>query len=90
MKMLWHRLVSRHKRIKTEVAQLELEMAKDAPLIPVLLAFPQNPNKTSTVILFSVFAFFVTIAVWISFRELMFHFSAKATDPELATNAHKF
>jgi hypothetical protein len=75
MKTLWHRLVSRHKRIKAEVAQLEpemaLEMAKDAPLIPVLLAFPQNPNKTSTVILFSVFTFFVTIAVWISFRELI-------------------
>jgi hypothetical protein len=71
MKMLWQRLVSRHKRIKAELAQLELEMAKDPPLIPVLPAFPQKPYKTSTVILFSVFTFFATIAAWISFRELI-------------------
>jgi hypothetical protein len=75
MKMLWHRLVSRHKRIKAEVAQLELEialeMAKGPPLLRVLPAFPQKPYKTSTVILFSVFTFFVTISVWISFRELI-------------------
>ena len=66
MKMLWHRLVSRHRRIKAEVVQLEVEVAKDTPLIPVLPAFPQKPYNTSTVILFSVFTFFVTIAVWIS------------------------
>jgi hypothetical protein len=50
---------------------MALEMAKGPPLIPVLPAFPQKPHETSTVILFSVFTFFVTISVWISFRELI-------------------
>jgi hypothetical protein len=71
MKTLWHRLVSRHKRIMAEIAQLQIEMAKDPPLIPVLPAFPQGPYKISTVILVSVVIFFAAIAVWISFTELI-------------------
>lgn len=73
MKMLWNKLVSRHRRIKAEMAQFELEMAKNPPppLIPIPTLFPRKPYKVSTVILFSVFTAFATIAVWISFRELI-------------------
>jgi hypothetical protein len=71
MKTLWHRLVSRHKRLKAELVQVELEMAKDTPLIPIPTLFPQKPYKISTVILLTVFTFFAAIAVWISFRELI-------------------
>jgi len=72
---LWHRLVNRHKRIRAELAQIELEtaneLAKKPPLIPVLPAFPQRPYKLSTVILFSVFTFFAAIAAWAAFREVV-------------------
>ena len=68
MKTLWHRLVSRHKRLKAELSQVELEMAKDTRSFPL---FPQQPYKVSTVILFAVFTFFAAIAVWISIRELI-------------------
>jgi hypothetical protein len=73
MKTLWHRMVSRHKRIKAEFTQLELEMAKNPrpALIPVLPMFPRKPYKISTAILFSVFTFYAAIAVWISFREMI-------------------
>jgi hypothetical protein len=70
MKTLWHKLVSRHKRFKAEMAQFELEMAKNPPP-PLPTIFPRKPYKTSTVILFSVFTVFAAIAVWISFRELI-------------------
>jgi len=73
MKTLWHKLVSRHKRFKAEMVQVELEMAKNPPppLIPIPTIFPRKPYRISTLILFSVFTVFAAIAVWISFRELI-------------------
>jgi hypothetical protein len=74
MHTLWQRLVSRHKRIKADLAQVELELAKDpwSRRHPRLPKFPRKPYKLSTVILFSVFAFFVYIAALGSLIELMF------------------
>jgi hypothetical protein len=72
MKTLWHRLVSRYKRIKAEVAQVEREIAMEQkPLIPAAPLFPKKPYKISTVTLFCAFVLSAAIAVWISFRELI-------------------
>jgi len=46
-------------------------MEQKPPLIPAAPLFPKKPYKISTVILFSAFARFASIAVWISFRELI-------------------
>ena len=74
MKTLWQRLVERNRRIKAELDQVALEMAKENALKPPPLLFPKRPYKASTIGLFCVFGFFVAIATWVCFKELVIPF----------------
>ncbi len=74
VKTLWQRLVERHRRIKAELEQLELELAQENALKPPPQLFPKRPYKASTIALFCVFGFFVAFAAWFSFRELVIPF----------------
>lgn len=49
-------------------------MAEKPPLIHVPAIFPKKPYTIRTVLVLSVFAFFVAIAAWASFRELILPF----------------
>ena len=48
LKRLWQRMVERHRRIKAELDQVVLEMAKENALKPPPLLFPKRPYKAST------------------------------------------
>jgi hypothetical protein len=72
---LWRKIVERHRRIKSELRQIELELAKEEALkSPPPPLFPQRPYKASTVMLFCVFGFFVAFASWVCFKELVIPF----------------
>lgn len=74
LKRLWRRIVERHRRINAELEDIELEMAKEEAESTLLPAFPQEPYKASTIVLFTVFGFFVAFAVWVCFKELVIPF----------------
>jgi len=62
MKRLWQRFRDENKRMIAEVVQLQLEMdAKKA--LRSLPTFPKRPYKLPTIAIFSVFIFFLTIAL---------------------------
>ena len=74
VKTLWQRLVERNRRIKAELDQVVLEMAKENALKPPPLLFPKRPYKASTIALFCVFGFFVAITTWLCFKEFVIPF----------------
>jgi hypothetical protein len=74
VKTLWQRLVERHRRIKAELDQLELELAQENALKPPPQLFPKRPYRASTIILFYAFGFFIAFAAWVFFRELVIPF----------------
>ena len=74
LKRLWRRIVERHRRNIAALEQIEMELAKEEAHLPLLPPFPQKPYKTSTIILFSVFGFFVAFAAWVCFKELVIPF----------------
>ena len=74
VKTLWQRLVERNRRIKAQLDQVVLEIAKENALKPPPRLFPKTPYKASTIALFGVFGFFVAIATWVCFKELVIPF----------------
>jgi hypothetical protein len=70
MKTLWQRLVSRCKRIREEVRQVELEMAKEESQDCSYDIFPKRPYKITTVVMFWVLMFFVAVACWAFLKNL--------------------
>jgi hypothetical protein len=74
LKRLWRRIVERRRRNIAALEQIEMELAKEEAHLPLLPPFPQKPYKTSTIILFSVFGFFVAFAAWVCFKELVIPF----------------
>jgi hypothetical protein len=74
MKKLWQKLVERHRRNKAELDQIELVMALEEASKAHLQPFPTRPYKASTIILFGVFGFFVALAAWVCFKELVIHY----------------
>jgi hypothetical protein len=74
VKTLWQKLVERHRRIKAELAQYELELVQTDTLKPPPQLFPKRPYKSSTIALFCVFGFFIALAAWVSIRELVIPF----------------
>jgi hypothetical protein len=74
LKRLWRRIVERHKRNIAELEQIEMELAKEEAHLPLLPPFPQKPCKASTIVLFTVFGFFVAFATWVCFKELVIPF----------------
>jgi hypothetical protein len=71
LKGLWRRIVERHRRNIAELDQIEMELAKEEAHLPLLPPFPQKPYKASTIVLFTVFGFFVAFAAWVCFKELV-------------------
>ena len=73
MKKLWQRLVERYRRNQAEqnLTQLVLKLAQEETSKPHLQLFPERPYKASTIILFSVFGFFVVFAAWVCLKELV-------------------
>ncbi len=71
MKKLWQRLIERYRRNQAELDQLVLKLAQEETSKPHLQPFPERPYKASTIILFSVFGFFVVFAAWVCFKELV-------------------
>ena len=65
--------------MKAELDQVALEMAKENALKKPLLLFPKRPYKASTIALFCVFGFFVAIATWVCFKELVIPFFRSRT-----------
>jgi hypothetical protein len=57
-----------------EFEQIEMELAKQEAHLPLLPPFPQKPYKASTIVLFSVFGFFVAFAARVRFKELVIPF----------------
>jgi len=74
LKRLWRRIVERHRRIKAELEQVELEMAREEGRFPLLRPFPQKPYKASTIALFCVFGVFVAFAPLLCLKELLTSF----------------
>lgn len=74
LKRLWRRIVERHRRNLAELEQIEMELAKEEAHLPLLPPFPQKPYKASTVVLFTVFGFFVAVAAGICCAELLLSF----------------
>jgi hypothetical protein len=64
MKRLWQQFRDEDKRMVAEVVQLQREMdAKESSAVAPTL-FPKRPYKASTIAIFSVFIFFLTIALF--------------------------
>jgi len=63
MKRLWQRFRDENKHMVAEVVQLQIEMAakENSRVAPTL--FPKRPYKSSTIAIFSVFIFLLTIAL---------------------------
>ena len=74
VKTLWQRLVERYRRNQADLDQIVLELAREEASKPRLEPFPKRPFKASTIIIFSVFGFFVVVAAWVCFRELVIPF----------------
>src|SRR5260370_31673474 len=74
LKRLWRRIVERHRRNIAELDQIEMELAKEEVHLPLLQPFPQKPYKASTIVIFIVFGFFVALAAWVCFKELVIPF----------------
>ncbi len=74
VKTFWQKLVERYRRNQADLDQIELELAREEASKPLLQPFPKRPYKTSTIILFSVFGFFVAFAAWVCFKELVIPF----------------
>jgi hypothetical protein len=74
LKRLWRRIVERHRRNIAELDQIEMELANEEAHLPLLPPFPQKPYKASTIVLFTVFGFFVAFAAWVCFKELVIPF----------------
>jgi hypothetical protein len=64
LRRLWQRIVERHRR---NIADL----AKEESRFPLLPPFPEKPYKASTIVLFTVFGFFVAVAAGICCAELL-------------------
>ena len=62
LKRLWRRIVERRRRNIAELEQIEIELAKEKAHLQLLPPFSQRPYKVSTIVLFSVFGFFVAFA----------------------------
>ena len=45
-----------------------MELAKEEAHLPLLPPFPQKPYRASTIVLFTVFGFFVAFAAWVCFK----------------------
>jgi hypothetical protein len=73
MKSRWQRFVDRNRRIAAEVTAIQLEMVRRNELKPPPLLFPQKPYKASTIALFCIFGFFISIAAWACFKDLVIH-----------------
>ena len=71
LRRLWQRIVERHRRNIAELEQIEIEMAKEDSHFPLLPPFPEKPYKVSTIVLFTVFGFFVAVAAGICCAELL-------------------
>jgi hypothetical protein len=56
--------MERNKRILEEVAEIQLQMARENPKPYSPLIFPNRPNKTSTVIVFWVVAVSLSTLCW--------------------------
>lgn len=74
LKRLWRRIVERHRRNIAELDQIEMEMAREEAHHQLLPPFPQKPYKASTIVLFTVFWFFVALAAWVCLKELVIPF----------------
>ena len=74
LRRLWRKIVERHRRNLAELEQIAIELAKEEAHFPLLRPFPRKPYKASTIVLFSVFGFFVAFAAWVCFRGLVIPF----------------
>jgi len=74
LKRLLRGIVERRRRINAELDRIELEMAIEEAQSTLLPAFPKRPYKASTIIIFTVFGFFVAFAAWVCFKELVIPF----------------
>ena len=70
LKRLWRKIVERHRRNIAEVDQIKIELAKEEAHLPLLPPFPQKPYKASTIVLVTVFGFFVAFAALVCLKEL--------------------
>ena len=71
LRRLWQRIVERHKRNIADLEQIEIEMAKEESRFPLLPPFPEKPYRASTIVLLTVFGFFVAVAAGIYCAELL-------------------
>ena len=71
LKRLWRTFVARNRRVLADIALIELELAQKKPILPRLPLFPRRPYKTSTAVLFCVFAYFVLAAAFITLVEFV-------------------
>lgn len=71
LRRLWQRIVERHRRNIADLERIEIEMAKEESHFQLLPPFPEKPYKASTIVLFTVFGFFVAVAAGLCCAELL-------------------
>jgi hypothetical protein len=70
VKERWNKFLSRRKRNRSALQQVELEMAQWNPISGPTL-FPKRPFKVWFIIAVGIFLFFLTFACCIFFKELI-------------------